>query len=162
MITLSFAIVLVGCVTGKITMLLMTSQIRPMKTVPFCNVEIDRSRNYMAEISESEQVVWIWSVFFVFLFPECMTFLRSLRMCLFKSPARSNFSDALIVIAFECCHICGVALFVFLVLPNTDVVKGAMLTNCVAIVPGIFGECKIRFVDPISPDFRQEGGPILS
>ncbi len=56
MILLSFGIVLAGCVAGKISLLMMTSQIRPMKTVPFCNVEIDRSKNYVAEISDSERV----------------------------------------------------------------------------------------------------------
>ncbi len=83
--------------------------------------------------------MWIWSVFFAFLFPEIFTFTRSLRMCLFKSPTKSSISDALIVVGFETMHIVGLGLLIFLVLPNLDVIKGAMLTNCVAQVPGILG-----------------------
>lgn len=53
---LSFAVVLAGCVIGKGSLFFMTSQIKPRKTIPFCNKEIDRSRSYIAEIPESEQV----------------------------------------------------------------------------------------------------------
>ena len=40
---------------AKVAMFLMTSQIRPHKTTAFCNVEIDRSRTYIAEIAGAEQ-----------------------------------------------------------------------------------------------------------
>ena len=55
MILLSFACVLFGTVGAKVAMFLMTSQIRPHKTTAFCNVEIDRSRTYIAEIAGAEQ-----------------------------------------------------------------------------------------------------------
>ena len=54
-ILLSFACVLFGTVGAKVAMFLMTSQIRPHKTTAFCNVEIDRSRTYIAEIAGAEQ-----------------------------------------------------------------------------------------------------------
>lgn len=47
--------------------------------------------------------------------------------------------DFLWVVVFESLHTVGTALLVYLVLPDLDVVKGVMLTNCVAFVPGLFG-----------------------
>lgn len=36
-------------------------------------------------------------------------------------------------------HTIGTAILIYLVLPDLDVIKGAMLTNCVAFIPGLFG-----------------------
>ena len=159
---LSFAVVLAGCVIGKGSLLFMTSQVRPHKTIPFCNQEIDRSHNYIAEISASEQCVWIWQVasntfvdwtlffklyfnyrclFITFMLPEVMTFIRSARICVFKSAKRCSGSDFCVVLLFESMHIVGLALLVFIVFPDLDVVKGAMMTNCMALLPGIFSLC---------------------
>ena len=40
-------------------------------------------------------------------------------------------------------HTIGLALFVFVVLPELDVVKGAMITNCVAFIPAVLGKIVI-------------------
>ena len=37
-------------------------------------------------------------------------------------------------------HIVGLALLFFVVLPELDVVKGAMLTNCLCFIPAVLGE----------------------
>ena len=37
-------------------------------------------------------------------------------------------------------HVVGLALLFFVVLPELDVVKGAMLTNCVAFIPAVLGK----------------------
>ena len=136
-ILLSFTCVLFGTVGAKVAMFLMTSQIRPHKTTAFCNVEIDRSRTYIAEIAGAEQVVWVWVLFVSFCIPEVFTFLRSMRMVCFKSPTRATAMDTLIVIAMESLSMVGLGLLAFYVWPNLDVIKGAMLTNCVAFTPGI-------------------------
>jgi chitin synthase len=39
----------------------------------------------------------------------------------------------------------GTGLLVFMILPNLDVVKGAMLTNCLYFVPGILGKASFNF-----------------
>lgn len=52
----SFAVVLAGCVMSKGTILFMTSQIRPHKTILYCNKELERDKQYQAEISTPEQV----------------------------------------------------------------------------------------------------------
>lgn len=41
------------------------------------------------------------------------------------------------VSAVETCHVIGLALLIFYILPNLDVVKGVMLTNCVCLIPSI-------------------------
>ena len=53
---LSFFIVLGGTVVTKGTLFFMTSQIRPGKTIAYCNKELERDREYHAEISSAEQV----------------------------------------------------------------------------------------------------------
>ena len=39
-------------------------------------------------------------------------------------------------------HIIGLTLLFFVVLPELDVVKGAMLTNCVCFIPSVL--CKTK------------------
>lgn len=53
---MSFAIVLGGSVISKGTVLFMTSQIRPHKTIMYCNKDLERDKQYQAEISTPEQV----------------------------------------------------------------------------------------------------------
>ena len=36
-------------------------------------------------------------------------------------------------------HIVGLTLLFFVVLPELDVVKGAMLTNCLCFIPAVLG-----------------------
>ena len=44
------------------------------------------------------------------------------------------------VCVFETMHIIGLTLMFFVVLPELDVVKGAMLTNCVCFIPSVLCE----------------------
>ena len=69
-------------------------------------------------------------IYFFFLLP---------RICIFKSSRRPKFTDFLVVLLFEGMHAVGMALLAFVVLPELDVVKGAMLTNCLAFIPSVFG-----------------------
>jgi chitin synthase len=65
----SFAIVLAGSVMSKGTILFMTSQIRPHKTILYCNKDLERDKQYQAEISTPEQVTFFvcLSCLFVYL-----------------------------------------------------------------------------------------------
>ena len=65
---------------------------------------------------------------------------------MFKSARRSTFSDFLIVLFFESCHAIGLAILIFVVFPELDVVKGAMLTNCVAFIPALLSKKLFIFV----------------
>ena len=60
---------------------------------------------------------------------------------MFKSCRRSSFSDFFVVLVFETMHIIGLTLLFFVVLPELDVVKGAMLTNCVCFIPSVLCKC---------------------
>jgi chitin synthase len=46
---------------------------------------------------------------------------------------------SIVVWIFESMHVIGLALLSFVVFPELDVIKGIMLTNCLAILPGLFG-----------------------
>lgn len=60
-------------------------------------------------------------------------------MCYFKSSKKPKFYQFLIIFFTETAHTIGIALLVFYILPDMDVVKGAMITNCLAFVPGVLG-----------------------
>ena len=72
------------------------------------------------------------------------TAFRSARICVFKSCRRSSFSDLFVVFIFETMHVVGLTLLFFVVLPELDVVKGAMLTNCVCFIPAVLCKEKIN------------------
>ena len=81
----------------------------------------------------------MWALFAAFLLPELGTLFRATRIVIFKSARRCTAKDFFVVWAFETAHVVGMALLVFVVFPELDVVKGAMLTNCVAFIPAVFG-----------------------
>jgi len=135
----TFCVVLVCGVVTKGTTLFMTSQIKMDREIEYCPNDIERGKQFRAKISTTERVAWTWCIFFAFLVPELGTFLRSFRICMFKSCRKSSFSDFLVVWVFESMHIVGTALLFFVVLPELDVVKGAMLTNCLCFIPAVLG-----------------------
>ncbi|XP_018021745.1 chitin synthase chs-2 [Hyalella azteca] len=153
---LTFAIVL-GCgVITKGLVLLMASQLKAKKTLPLCTKDysptLQPEKDYMATIPVAENVAWAWMIFLAYIIPELGSWFRSTRMCIFKGyiakfmtrsrtklDEPSQFSDMAIVAVFECMHTIGTGLMIFAVLPDLDVIKGAMLTNCVAFIPGLFG-----------------------
>ena len=135
-----FVVVLGGAVVSKGTTLFMTSHIKPNRAIRHCNEDIERDHQYQAEISSTERVAWVWCLFFAFIAPEVGTLFRSTRMSIFKSIKRCTIGDFCLVLFFESMHTIGLALFVFIVLPQLDVVKGAMITNCVSFLPAVFGK----------------------
>jgi chitin synthase len=90
-------------------------------------------------VSEEERVSWMWALLFSFVIPEFFMWFRSSRICFFRQWKRPRFFDFIIVVLFETFHVVGVAMLIYAVLPNMKVVQGAMLTNCVCLVPGILG-----------------------
>jgi chitin synthase len=100
----------------------------------------DRSKEYEVDIPDLERVAWIWCLLFAFVVPELGSWFRSTRICVFKSWERPPVVDFAITFMFETLHTAGLALLFFTVLPELDVVKAAMLTNCVCFVPALFGQ----------------------
>jgi chitin synthase len=144
---LTFTVLLVCGVVTKGTTLFMASQIKQGRTIEFCNqygdkrsgtdYDFKRNQEYEAKISTTERVAWTWCIFFAFLVPELSTLFRSGRICVFKTSRRSSLGDFFVVWLFESLHVIGIAMLFFIVLPELDVVKGAMLTNCLCFIPAI-------------------------
>ncbi|XP_068231758.1 chitin synthase chs-2-like isoform X2 [Palaemon carinicauda] len=139
---LTFGVVLVSGVITKALVLLMTSQLKSSKEVDVCSNRYSsllNEKKFRAKIPEEENVVWAWMILFCFIVPELGTWFRSTRMCVFKSWKKPFFGDFFWVLVFETFHALGTSLLMYMVLPDLDVIKGAMLTNCVAFIPGLFG-----------------------
>ncbi|ODM95932.1 Chitin synthase 6 [Orchesella cincta] len=135
----TFTAVLGGAVLAKISLLLMTTQLEPDRTVPFCNKKYGRDKKFEASISEVERISWTWAILIAFLIPEIGAFIRSLRICVFKAWRKPSTAEFIVPLFFETCYAAGLALFVFAVLPSVNVLKAVMLTNCVCLIPGLFG-----------------------
>ena len=82
------------------------------RTLKFCNsdrdipdvtkeYEVDRDRNKYRDELETEQVAWVWIIFFAYMAPEVQSFVRSLRQIVFKSWAKPSFGDFAFVAAME-------------------------------------------------------------
>ncbi|XP_066588924.1 chitin synthase chs-2 isoform X1 [Prorops nasuta] len=137
---LVFVIVLGSSVIAKGTILFMTSQLRTDRMIPYCNKQLDRSRQFVvASLPEEERIAWIWCIIIAFAVPEFGTLIRSVRICIFKTWKKPPSSHFLLVFLMETFHVVGLALMFLAILPDLDVVKGAMLTNCVCFVPGLLG-----------------------
>ncbi|XP_059350344.1 chitin synthase chs-2-like isoform X1 [Daphnia carinata] len=134
---LTFVVVLSAGVISKGTVLFMTSQIKPGRSTEYCTRRAGRS--FQAHLSEDERVSWMWALLFSFVIPEFFMWFRSSRICFFRQWKRPRFFDFMVVVVFETLHVIGVAMLIYAVLPNMKVVQGAMLTNCVCLVPGILG-----------------------
>ncbi|XP_024224435.1 chitin synthase chs-2 isoform X2 [Bombus vosnesenskii] len=136
---LVFVIVLGSGVVAKGTILFMTSQLRANRTIAYCNKKLGRDRQWTVTLPEEERIAWIWCIIIAFAVPEFGTLIRSTRICIFKSWKKPPASHFLLVFLMETFHVTGLALMFMAVLPELDVVKGAMLTNCVCFVPGLLG-----------------------
>ncbi|XP_076291295.1 hyaluronan synthase-like protein kkv isoform X2 [Lasioglossum baleicum] len=136
---LVFVIVIGSGVVAKGTILFMTSQLRSDRAIRYCNRKLDRNKEFVASLPEEERIAWIWCIIIAFAVPEFGTLIRSIRICIFKSWKKPPASHFLLVFLMETFHVVGLSLMFMAVLPDLDVVKGAMLTNCVCFVPGLLG-----------------------
>lgn len=135
---ITFVIVLVGGVISKGCVLFMASQLRRDRKIQYCNKDLGRDKTFVTTLPEEERMAWIWALLIAFAVPEIGVLIRATRICLFKSwksPLKSHF---LFVFLMESFHTIGIALLMFVVLPELDSVKGAMLTNCLCTIPGVF------------------------
>ncbi|XP_076350653.1 chitin synthase chs-2-like isoform X2 [Tachypleus tridentatus] len=145
MYLITFTVLLVSGVLSKITLMFMMSQLKKNHTIQMCNKKFGY-QGYYAIIPDTERVVWIWCLFFVLAIPQLGTLLRHLRIYVFKVPQTSNLHQKtdqdvslaiFLLFVVESLHVIGLVLLVFLVLPELDAVKAAMLTNCIFFLPGL-------------------------
>lgn len=101
---------------------------------------LGRDKQFIVSLPTEERVAWMWCLLFAFCVPEVGAFFRSVRICIFKSWKKPPLGHFLLVFIAETCHTIGLALLVYSVLPDLDVVKGAMLTNCVCFIPAVMSK----------------------
>lgn len=94
----------------------------------------------MASIPNEQNIAWCWAIIFAFLIPEVGTWLRSLRFCIFKRVKSFQLEEFGIVMVTETIYVIGMSLMAFAVLPEMDAIQGAMLTNCLGLVPSVLGK----------------------
>ncbi|XP_034664927.1 chitin synthase chs-2 isoform X2 [Drosophila subobscura] len=136
---ITFIIVLSGGVIAKGTMLFMTSQVRKDKKMEYCNKDLGRDKTFVVRLPEEERVAWIWALMIAYALPEIGALIRSARICFFKTFKVPKTGHFLFVWLMESFNAMGTALLMFVVLPQIDAIQGAMLTNCLCVIPGIFG-----------------------
>nr|ALM23646.1 chitin synthetase 2 [Leptinotarsa decemlineata]AMN92726.1 chitin synthase 2 [Leptinotarsa decemlineata] len=137
-VIVTFNVVLGTAVISKGTLLFMTSQVKNNTMRPYCNKHIDTRQQFVVTITENERAIWIWMIIFSYVVPELGTFIRSFRIILFKTWVYPTFWKYFLPICVtEILSAIGSAVLVFGVFPELDVIKGAMLTNAVCILPAI-------------------------
>lgn len=100
-------------------------------------------RKFTVELPKEERVVWIWVLIFAYFVPQFATLFRSLRVSLFKTWKKDNLLKFFLpLLITESLPAVGSAILVFCILPELDVIKGAMLTNAFCFVPLVI--CKLK------------------
>nr|AAG09712.1 chitin synthase 1 [Lucilia cuprina] len=135
----TFIIVLLGGVVAKGCVLFMTSQIRKDKRIEYCNKDLGRDKTFVVKLPEEERIAWIWALIIAFSIPEVGSLIRSARICFFKTFKVPKTGHFLFMFIMESLNTFGTALLMFVVLPQLDAIQGAMLTNCLCVIPGILG-----------------------
>ncbi|XP_038211591.1 chitin synthase chs-2 isoform X1 [Zerene cesonia] len=135
----TFIVVLASGVIAKGLVLFMTSQLKKDRRLAYCNRNLGRDKQFVVSLPDEERVAWMWVILAVFAIPEVGTLIRSVRICFFKSVKKPKSIHFVVVFITESLHTIGLALLFFKVLPEIDVVKGAMITNCMCILPAILG-----------------------
>ncbi|KAG5866375.1 hypothetical protein JTB14_021888 [Gonioctena quinquepunctata] len=128
-IIVTFIVVLGSAITSKGTLLFMTSQLKKNTTRLYCNKNIDTKQQFIVTLTDEERAVWIWVIIFSYMVPEAATLFRSIRIIFFKSWNLPTLAEFFSVFISESLSAIGSALLVFVVFPELDVIKGAMLTK---------------------------------
>ncbi|XP_026327265.1 chitin synthase chs-2-like [Hyposmocoma kahamanoa] len=138
---LVFICVLGAAVIAKGTLLFITSQLKKDRRIVHCNKALELDQQFVTYLPTEERLAWLWAALIVFAAPELGIFLRSVRICFFKSVAKPSIGQFLIAFVIETLHAVGIAMLILIILPDLDVVKGAMLMSAMCIVPGILQAC---------------------
>ncbi|CAH1997393.1 unnamed protein product [Acanthoscelides obtectus] len=139
-IVITFFVVLSTAVVSKGTLLFMVSQVKLNTSRQFCNkgFGIDDRQQFFVTLPPEETTVWIWTIIFAYWIPEIGTFIRSLRIICFKHWEYPKAVEEFLRLCFvELLPAIGSAILVFVVFPELDVIKAAMLTNAVCFVPAV-------------------------
>ena len=102
-------------------------------------------KELIAIIPEMQIIAWKWAIIFAFTIPEAGVWIRAMRLCFFKNIRRPLWKEFGLVWIMETIHVIGLAILAFKVLPELDSIKGAMLTNCLCLIPSILCMLKYKF-----------------
>uniref|UniRef100_A0A182FS46 chitin synthase n=1 Tax=Anopheles albimanus TaxID=7167 RepID=A0A182FS46_ANOAL len=133
-----FLVTLASACISKMSFLMMVSNIREGTKNRYCDVR-QPDKQFEAYIPREQRVAWMWAIVFSFAVPEVGAFIRAARICFFKNIPRPTWGQLLVATVMETFHVIGLAILAFFVFPQLDVVKAAMLTNCVCLVPALLG-----------------------
>ncbi|TRY63908.1 hypothetical protein TCAL_11841 [Tigriopus californicus] len=131
-----FGVVLIGALVSKGSLMFMLAQASyRQSTVVTCTYNITNDNGTIQSDPENN-VAWL-CIFFSFLGPELLTFLKCVRVCIMRTVARPKWDAFLIVFLMETLHVIGLAFLFFAALPGLDSIKALMLTSCIAFIPGL-------------------------
>ncbi|KAI8427952.1 hypothetical protein MSG28_002272 [Choristoneura fumiferana] len=132
-----FAVVLGAAVVAKGTLLFITSQLQKDRQITHCNKALALDQQFITVLPLEERIAWLWAILIVFGAPEIGIFLRSVRICFFKTAKKPSRTQFLVALFVDTVQTIGIAILLLLILPELDVVKGAMLMNALCVVPGL-------------------------
>ncbi|CAH2243522.1 jg9407 [Pararge aegeria aegeria] len=148
---ITFAAVLGSAVISKGTLLFITSQLKKGRHISHCNKALALDQQFITVHTLEERITWLWAAFIVFAVPEVGLFLRSVRICFFKTARKPEVLHLLVAFAVDTLQTIGVAILVLIILPELDVVKGAMLMNAVCVIPGLLNAFTRSSAEPRYP-----------
>ncbi|CAH0725884.1 unnamed protein product, partial [Brenthis ino] len=132
-----FGIVLGAAVVSKGSLLFASSQVKKGRLISHCNKALALDKQFVTIHTLEERITWLWALLLMFSAPELGLFLRSARMCFFRTVRKPTIGIFCVAFIIETLQAIGTALLLLFILPELDVVKGAMLMNAMCIVPGI-------------------------
>ncbi|KAG7202391.1 hypothetical protein KM043_018708 [Ampulex compressa] len=132
-------VVLVSGVIAKSAMLLAVSQFPEERTIRYCDNEWELGGlDFLARPSQNYRIIWMWCIVFIFIVPECFGVLHSIQHYLFKKkPKYPKKRNIFIMFTTETLHAIGLALLVFVVLPDRGAIQSAALFGCLCFIPGL-------------------------
>ncbi|KAG6452556.1 hypothetical protein O3G_MSEX007672 [Manduca sexta] len=134
---LVFCAVLGSAVIAKGTLLFITSQLKKDRQITHCNRRLALDQQFITVHSLEERITWLWAALIVFGVPELGVFLRSVRICFFKTAKKPTKTQFIIAFITETLQAIGIAALVLIILPELDAVKGAMLMNAMCAIPAL-------------------------
>ncbi|KAL3854141.1 hypothetical protein ACJMK2_013419, partial [Sinanodonta woodiana] len=132
-----------GCgVISKSTLLLMVTNIMPPNSR--WNTSLKTAENHFRYGVTQTEVTWIWGLMLVVSAPYVFSILNSLWRLIFKKTKTVAIFPLLLAIAVETLHSIGLLLFVFVILPNTNPLSGALLCLNICHIPSVLGFIFLR------------------
>lgn len=110
-----------------------------MQTCLFLDLDFTERSEILNSIPPEEQIMWLWCIVLCFAIPEAIGLLDALTICIFKTYKFPDIKSLCIVLSIELLSTVGLSIFVLIILPSFDILKGATMTSCVCLLPAVLG-----------------------